>query len=192
MRTSRVLLLALPALALLAGCATATTKGQVALSTGRYVDAAGNFQEALDKDPGDVTDLVGLGVARYKLGALEEAAASFKEALTHTPDLATAHAYLAMIGVRRAQDPEAVEHLERFLALGPPPRLAAHVDRTVRLLRDGLPPNPVLREYVAASLEDGYQWSGEIAAAQAAVYDAQLRWYVHDRVYLLPRACRCR
>jgi hypothetical protein len=49
-----------------------------------------------------------------------------------------------------------------------------------------------MREYMAASLEDGYQWAGEVVAAEQAARDAYLRWVATERIYLLPRACRCR
>jgi hypothetical protein len=49
-----------------------------------------------------------------------------------------------------------------------------------------------MREYVAASLEDAYQWAGEVVAATEAARAAHLRWIAAERIYLLPRACRCR
>jgi hypothetical protein len=52
---------------------------------------------------------------------------------------------------------------------------------------------PELRSYAAASLEDGYQWAGEVAAAlQAAAREAELRRLAEERIYLFPHYCRCR
>ena len=75
------------------------------------------------------------------------------------------------------------------LSPGPPPRLAAQVDRTRRTLAT-VPAE--LRDYVAAGLEDGHQWAGEVAGALQAARDAELRWLTSERIFLLPLYCRCR
>jgi hypothetical protein len=49
-----------------------------------------------------------------------------------------------------------------------------------------------MRDYMAASLEDAYQWAGEVTGALRAAREAELRWLAAERIYLLPRACRCR
>jgi Flp pilus assembly protein TadD len=180
----------LATLSLLAGCATPTLQGRAALTSGRYDEAARHFEEALSEEPGRVNDLVGLGVARYKLDALDDAQRAFTEALAQRPDVPAPHLYLALIAIRRGDDAAADEHLGRYLGLGAPPRLAAQLDRTRRLLR--APVSPEARAYVAASLEDGYQWSGEVAGALQAAREAELRWIASERVYWLPRSCRCR
>lgn len=180
----------LAALALLAGCATPTLQGRAALNSGRYDEAARHFEEALAGEAGRVTDLVGLGIARYKLGALDEAQRALAEAVARQPDAPTPHLYLALVAIRRADDAGAGAHLGRYLQLGAPARLAAQLDRTRAALRG--PVTPPMREYMAASLEDAYQWAGEVAGALRAARDAELRWIAAERVYLLPRACRCR
>ena len=185
--------LVLPALAvcaLLAGCATPTIEGRAALGRGSYDEAARHFEEALARQPGRATDLVGLGIARYKLDALDDAQRAFEEARAQAPDLPPVHLYLALIAMRRGDDATADAHLARYLALEPPPRLAAQVDRTRRALTGAV--TPEMRGYVAASLEDAYQWAGEVAAALQAARDAELRRLADDRIYLLPRSCRCR
>ena len=175
---------------LLAGCATPTLQGRAALTGGRYDEAAQRFEEALAEEPGRVADLVGLGIARYKLGALDEAQRALAEAVAQDPSAPTPHLYLALIAIRRGEDAASDEHLGRCLQLGAPPRLAAQLDRTRRALRGPL--TPAMREYMAASLEDGYQWAGEVDSALRAARDAELRWLAAERIYLLPRACRCR
>lgn len=170
---------------LLVGCATPTLQGRAALSGGRYDEAARHFEEALAGEPGRVTDLVGLGIARYKLGALDEAQRALAEAAAQEPNLPTPHLYRALIAVRRGDDAAADEHLGRYLQLGAPPRLAAQLDRTRRALRG--PVTPAMREYMAASLEDGYQWAGEVDGALRAARDAEVRWLGAERIY-----CRCR
>jgi tetratricopeptide (TPR) repeat protein len=186
----RAVALTLAALALLAGCATSTQQGRAALGRGSYDEAARHFEESLAREPGRVAALFGLGIARYKLDALDEAQRALEEALAQAPDLSPAHLYLALIAIRRA-DPAADAHLARYLAVGPPPRLAAQVDRTRRVLAGAV--TPELRSYAAASLEDGYQWAGEVAAAlQAAAREAELRRLAEERIYLFPHYCRCR
>jgi tetratricopeptide (TPR) repeat protein len=185
----RTILAALAALGLLAGCATPTLQGHAALSGGRYDEAARHFEEALADHPGRAPDLVGLGIARYKLGALDEAQRALAEAAAQAPDDPTPQLYLALIAIRRG-DAAADTHLARYLQLGAPARLAGQLDRTRAALRGPL--TPPMREYMAASLEDGYQWAGEVAAAVRAAQDAHLRWISAERIYLLPRACRCR
>jgi Flp pilus assembly protein TadD len=183
--------LALASLALvLVGCATPASQGRSALSGGRYDEAARHFEAALAERPGRAADLVGLGIARYKLGDLDQARQALAEAMALEPGVPTPHLYLALIGIRQGNDTAADEHLGRYLQLGAPPRLAAQLDRTRTALRG--PVTPAMREYMAASLEDGYQWAGEVAGALRAARDAELRVLAAERVYLLPRACRCR
>jgi tetratricopeptide (TPR) repeat protein len=178
------------ALALLAGCATSTLQGRAALSGGRYDEAARHFEEALADEPGRVNDLVGLGVARYKLDALDEAGRALGEALAQKPALPTAHLYLALIAIRQGDDAAADEHLARHLELGAPARLAAQISRTRQALRG--PVTPEMRQFMAASLEESYQWAGEVAGALRAAREAELRRIADERIYLLPRYCRCR
>jgi tetratricopeptide (TPR) repeat protein len=183
----------LPVLTLLLGlaaCATPTLAGRAALSRGSYDEAARHFEEALAAEPGRVGALVGLGVARYKLDALDDARRAFDAALVQVPDLPPAHLYLALIALRQSDDAAAETHLTSYLALGPPARLAAQLDRTRRALSGPL--TPEMRAYMAAALEDGYQWAGEVAVALQAARDADLFWFSHERIYIFPTHCRCR
>jgi tetratricopeptide (TPR) repeat protein len=183
--------LVLAALALLVvGCATPTRQGHAALGGGRYEEAARHFEQALAEEPGRVTDLIGLGIARYKLGALDDARQALGAAAAQRPDVATPHLYLALVAIRRGDDAAADEHLGRHLQIGAPPRLAGQLSRTRAVLRE--PVTPAMREYMAATLEDGYQWAGEVTAALQAAREAELRVLTSERIYLLPRACRCR
>jgi tetratricopeptide (TPR) repeat protein len=184
------LTIALAALALLTGCATPTLQGRAALSGGRYDEAARHFEEALAESPGRTPSLVGLGIARYKLGALDEAQQALTEAATQEPGDPTAQLYLVLVALRRGDDAAADTHLGRYLQIGAPARLAGQLERTRRTLKG--PVTPELREYMAAGLEDAYQWAGEVTSAVQAASDAHLRFIAADRIYLLPRACRCR
>ena len=77
---------------ILAGCATPYLQGRTALQQGRYDEAA----RRLDA-------LAGLGVARYKLGAFDEAVDTLHRVVTHAPK--------------------------------PHPRLAAQIERALRVIR---------------------------------------------------------
>ena len=169
--TSRTAVPVLAVLTLLAGCATSTLQGREALGRGSYGEAAERFEESLAREPGRVADLIGLGIARYKLGALDEARGAFEDALAQRPDLPPAYLYLAMIAIRRGDAVAADAHLARYLGLGPPPRLAAQVERARRIVAGPL--TPELRDYIAAGLEDGYQWAGEVAGAVQAARAAE-------------------
>jgi hypothetical protein len=134
---------------------------------------------------------IGLGIARYKLGELDEAHRALTEVAAGAPEAPAPQLYLALIAIRRSDDAAAEDHLARYLGLGAPPRLAVQLERTRQALRGG-PVTPPLRDFMAASLEDAYQWAGEVTAALAALRNAELRYVAADRIYLLPRACRCR
>jgi Flp pilus assembly protein TadD len=183
--------IALVVVVLLAGCASPTAQGRVALGRGSYDEAARHFEEALTKEPGRPDDLVGLGIARYKLGALDDAQRALTQAVSQDASLPAAHLYLALIAIQRGDRAAADAQLASQLALGTPARLAAQIVRTRRLLAAS-PLPPEMRAYVAASLEDGYQWTGEVAVAVQAASDAELRRLLDDRIYLFPYACRCR
>lgn len=182
---------ALSLLVLLAGCASPTMQGRAALGRGSYDEAARHFEEALTKDPGRTADLVGLGIARYKLGALDDAERALTQAVSRDPSLGGAHLYLALIAIQRGDQAAADAQLASHLALGTPARLAAQIVRTRRLLA-GTALAPEMRDYVAAALEDGYQWTGEVAAAVQAANDAELRRLLDERIYVFPCVCRSR
>jgi Flp pilus assembly protein TadD len=184
------LTIALAATVLLAGCVTADRQGHVALSGGRYDEAIRNFEEALAETPGRPESLIGLGIARYKVGALDEAQRALADAAARQPDNPTPLLYLALVALRRGDDAAADAHLGRYLEMGAPARLAGQLDRTRKALRGSV--TPALREYMAASLEDSYQWAGELTWAARAVHDAQLYWIATGRVDFIAHGCRCR
>jgi hypothetical protein len=64
------------------------------------------------------------------------------------------------------------------------------VERARRVVAEAL--TPELRDYIAAGLEDGYQWAGEVAGAVQAARTAEWRRISDERIFLLPRYCRCR
>jgi tetratricopeptide (TPR) repeat protein len=158
---------------LVAGCASSTSAGRVALNQGRPDQAAVRFEEALAENPDNVDALVGLGVARYRLGDHPSAIANLEQAVSKQPDQAVARLYLALAYLHRGDDAAAVGQLAALQALPLHPRFAVHVARTVDLLRGPRLPDPI-RAYVAADLEDAAGWAREVAELRQAVVQAQL------------------
>src|SRR2546428_4057403 len=67
-----VIVLGILTTTLLTGCVTATGRGEAALESGRYGEAATRFEEALAGKPGSLDALVGLGIAKYRLRAPDQ------------------------------------------------------------------------------------------------------------------------
>lgn len=187
-RTAITALAGLTALVVLAGCATATGRGQAALYSGQYSEAAARFEEALTDDPDSVAALTGLGIARYRMGALDDAQRALGQALRQTPDVPVAHLYLGLIALLRGDDVAAGERLRHYAAVGAPPRLDAGIDRALRTLAAG-DVSPEMRRYIASSIEDGSAWADEVAAARQALTHSELLRLSDDRWALL--GCRC-
>jgi tetratricopeptide (TPR) repeat protein len=156
------------ALALLAGCATAYSEGRSSLRQGRYAEAADEFQAALKEDPDRLEALAGLGVARYKLGAYEEAQEVLGRVVTQEPRNAEARLYLALAHVQKGEDNAAVEHLTVFRDLQAGARLTAQIDAAVKLLRSDRPLSAEIRSFVATSLEESARLAREAREAQWA------------------------
>jgi len=174
-----------------AGCASANRDGQVALLYGDNTTAATYFATALAKDPTNVSALVGLGIARYRLGDFAEADRALNAALAQSPDLPVAHLYLGLSALRRGQDDSADAEFVRFASFGVSPRLTASIDRTMRLLHT-VPPSDELRDYMADAIADQAAWAGEVTEAWNAANYARATWYYSPSIYYVVRGCRCR
>jgi len=79
----------------LAGCATAYTQGLALARQGRYAEASALYEQVLTRDPDRLDALVQLGIARYKLGALDEAVSVLERALARAPREMAGRLYLA-------------------------------------------------------------------------------------------------
>src|SRR5262245_42582736 len=177
---------------ILTGCASASRDGQLALRYGDNATAAAYFESALAKDPTSVSALVGLGIARYRLGAFPEADRALNDALAQSPDLPVAHLYLGLSALRRGQDDAADAQFVRFSSFGVSPRLTAYIDRSMRLLQTA-PASDELRAYVADGIADQAAWAGEVTEAWNAANYARASWYYSSpTVYYVVRGCRCR
>lgn len=170
----------LAGLVLLAGCATASQRGQTALQEGRYDEAAAQFREALAADPGRADALAGLGLAQYHLQAFEPAAGALRQAVAARPALPEARLYLALTYLALDDQAEAARQLEAVAGLNVHPRIAAQVSRAEALLRRG-PLPPETREFVRKSLEDEADWYRELLVARLAPHMyLGPTWFAHD------------
>lgn len=161
----------------LAGCATSYTAGAAAARQGRYAEALSHYQEALTADPDRLDALVGLGMARYKLGALDEAIEVLGRAVTRAPGESTARLYLGLSYLRKGDLDRADEHLTAFVGLQPERRLAAQTQRTLKLIRAKPLPEET-RDFAAASLDDEAELVQEASEAWRALeYERLNRWY---------------
>jgi tetratricopeptide (TPR) repeat protein len=152
---------------LVAGCATTPqSRGERALMRGDFPAALAEFQQALAEHPDQVAALQGLAVARYKTGALAEAAATFDEVLARAPGSGTALLYGGLAALQQKQDEVAGDRLTRFRALEPDPRFGLQVDRAFALLRSQ-PVTDEVRAFVANSLEDAARATMEVRAARS-------------------------
>ena len=107
-------LLLLVVVVLTAGCASALLNGQIALRQGRYVEAEGYFNEALAKDPGGTDALVGLGIAQYKAGRIEESIDTLEKAVQIRPNEPSVRLYLALGYLKRGEKDKAVPVIYRL------------------------------------------------------------------------------
>lgn len=178
-----------------AGCATAQSDGRQALRQGRYTDAATHFEEALAEDPDRLEALIGLGIAKYKTGEFDEAIEPLGRAVSREPRLSTARLYLGLSYLRKGEFGPMEEHLNAVMAQRPGSRLTAQTDRALRLLRGRDPLSDDIRAFIAASLEDELEAEGQVAEAQRAAREAELRrrdaYYGYGAPILLRSRCRC-
>lgn len=149
-----------------AGCATPYGQGRVALLQGRYDEATSHFLEALAGDPTRLDALVGLGISRYKLGAFDDAVDTLNRVITQAPRQQGARLYLGLSYLRKGEDGPAEEQLTALADLKPHPRLAAQIERALRVLRVEYPLSDEVRSFLAASLENELEWEREVREAQ--------------------------
>jgi len=160
----------------LAGCATtATVAGSTSLREGRLTEAIEHFEKALTEDPHNVDAKVGLGVARYRLGAYDDAIVVLTDVATVASEYPAARLYLALAQLRKRQDKDAERELEALRTLALEPRFIAEVDQTLALLRAGGITDAV-RTYIAASLDYAFDWSRELAETRRALRNTDFMW----------------
>jgi tetratricopeptide (TPR) repeat protein len=167
----------------LAGCATVYSEGLAAARHGRYGEAAtALYERALADDPDRVDVQVQLGIGRYKLGAIDQAIATRTTELDRAPGETAARLYLGLAYLRKNDVRDADAHLGAFLDWRPDRRLAAQVERTLKLIRTQ-PLSLELREFAAASLESEAELAQEIHEARRALEYERTRWYPYPAAY---------
>lgn len=155
----------LVALLALAGCATPYGEGRVALRHERYDEASAHFSESLARDPDRLDARVGFGIARYKLGSLDEAADALRQVVARAPRHAEARFYLGLTYLQKGETSLAEEQLTALLELRPHPRIAAQIDRALKVIQSG-PLSDDVKRFVAASLEDEVAWERQVREAE--------------------------
>ena len=94
-------------------------RGRMAFASGRYGEAAGEFEAAVAADPTSARALINLGTALAQLGDLDAAIVRFEEALAIDPEQATAHFNLGSTLVSMQRPDEALPHLQAVVAATP-------------------------------------------------------------------------
>jgi len=176
----RLLLLAV--VMLTAGCASALLNGQIALRQGRYVEAEGYFNEALAKDPGRTDALVGLGIAQYKAGQIEESIGSLEKAVQVRPNEPSVRLYLALGYLKRGETDRAEEQLTALRSLKIDARVGQQVQEALDLIRKG-PLSDSVRTFLIGSLETQAELSREVQDARLQAQMAQAYYYSYYPYY---------
>ena len=170
--------------ALVAGCATAYSRGEEAFEAGRYQEAAREFEAAATSGGKRLEALAALGISRYKLGDLAGAQEVLHRVIAEDPTRGEARLYLALTALGQHDDARALEELQALRPQIRHPRMAATVDRAMAVIREGPPPS--VRGLVAASLDDAVEWARDVreAARRPPVRYLEPSWSVYrDRYY---------
>jgi tetratricopeptide (TPR) repeat protein len=170
MRRRAMAVAVLAAAALLGGCASAYSRGETALLRGRYSEAVGHFRESLAREQFVLDATVGLGIASYKLGAIDEAIEHLRRAVAQAPDNVDARFYLGLSYLRKKEDTAAREQLQAFLGLNPDRRLETLVKRALGLLQSSAFTEEV-RSFVTLALENEASWVQDVR-----LLDEELRY----------------
>ena len=105
-------------------------QGETLAEEGLVEEALARFEQALEASPGNPESIEAVGRALLSLDRLEEAEASFLNALTLDPDWSAPSIGLAMVAMRREEPFKVVHHLERAIEADP-----EHPDTYVELGR---------------------------------------------------------
>ena len=105
-------------------------QGETLAEEGLVEEALSRFEQALEAAPGNPESIEAVGRALLSLDRLEEAEASFLNALTLDPDWSAPRIGLAMVAMRREEPFKVVHHLERAIEADP-----EHPDTYVELGR---------------------------------------------------------
>jgi DNA-binding SARP family transcriptional activator/TolB-like protein len=126
-------------------------RGWAALSPiglGGYTEALALFNQALERDPQNLSARIGIGAYHARMGAQvldtdapghrAKAEEILRQVLNRDPNSSQAHFYLALALNRLATLPEALEHLERAIKIDPSDA-SAHAQIGNGMIRSGRP-----------------------------------------------------
>jgi tetratricopeptide (TPR) repeat protein len=178
MRTGFAALGLLLALSGLPGCTTTFSEGAAAARAGRYLDASSAFERALAEDPDRLDALVGLGIARYKLRAFDDAITALERAEGRASRDATVRLYLGLSYLEKGEVGPADGHLTAFVEIAVDRRIAAQAQRALSILRSG-PIDAETRAFLAASLDDEADLLRELGETRQALARAEARPRIH-------------
>jgi tetratricopeptide (TPR) repeat protein len=172
----RETLVTLTVIALTAGCVTPYGEGQSALHEGRFAEAEGYFSEALAADPGRTDALVGLGIAQYKQGEIDQASDTLRKALQVRPNEPSVRLYLGLAYLQNRDSLQAEQQLSALRSLEIDPRVAQQIDRALDVIRQGPLSDPV-RAFLVGSLETQAQLSRDAQEARLQAQRAQAYYF---------------
>jgi tetratricopeptide (TPR) repeat protein len=162
---------------LCAGCATTPYgEGQSALQKGRYVEAEGYFTQALAAEPGRADALIGLGIAQYKQGEIDQASDTLEKALQVRPNEPSVRLYLGLAYLRNRDTLQAEQQLTALRSLDIDPRIGRQIDRALEVIKQG-PLSDTVREFLIGSLETEAQLSRDARDALLQAQRAQAFYY---------------
>jgi tetratricopeptide (TPR) repeat protein len=161
---------------LTAGCVTPYREGQTALQRGRYVEAEGYFNQALAADPGRTDALVGLGIAQYKQGEIDQAIDTLQKAVLIRPNEPSVRLYLGLAYLRRQETDKAEQQLTALRSLNIDPRVGQQIDRALEVIKQG-PLSDTVRDFLVSSLETQAQLSRDAQDALLQAQRAQLYYF---------------
>jgi tetratricopeptide (TPR) repeat protein len=93
--------------------------GNVYDNLGRYEEAIGSFERAIDLDPEDAHPHNGLGNVYYQQGRYEEAIAAYQRAIELDPEIAYPHNGLGNVYYQQGRYEEAIAAYQRAIELDP-------------------------------------------------------------------------
>jgi len=169
-------LITLAVIALAAGCVTPYGEGQSALYSGRFAEAEGYFSQALAADPGRTDALVGLGIAQYKQGEIDQASDTLQKALQVRPNEPSVRLYLGLAYLQNRDLLQAEQQLSALRSLNIDPRVAQQIDRALEVIRQGPLSDPV-RDFLVGSLETQAQLSRDAQEARLQAQRAQAYYF---------------
>jgi tetratricopeptide (TPR) repeat protein len=167
----------LAVITLTAGCATTPYReGQSALQRGRYVEAEGYFNQALAADPGRTDAVVGLGIAQYKQGEIDQASDTLQKVVLVRPNEPSVRLYLGLAYLRNQDTLQAEQQLTALRSLNIDPRVAQQIDRALEVIKQG-PLSDTVRDFLVGSLETQAQLSRDAQDALLQAQRAQLYYF---------------